>query len=117
MRSPAHLASILPAYEAFGTPQVCDANENRTDRRPLYSAREWGQWDRFPSTTRSGLRSRPVANANGDRNFRSPVMAPSRRERFLALDGQTDLQPTPGVANSFRIQFSTQFRQRFTAMR
>ena len=49
--------------------------------------------------------------------FRSPVMAPSRRERFLALDGQTDTQATPGVANSFRIQFSTQFRQRFTAMR
>src|SRR4051812_30671623 len=39
--------------------------------------------------------------------FRTPDIGRSRGERFLALDGQADTQPTSGVANPFRIQFST----------
>ena len=40
-------------------------------------------------------------------NFRPPDIGSSRGERFLALDGQADTQPTSGVAHPFRIQLST----------
>jgi len=40
-------------------------------------------------------------------NFRPPDIGSSRGERFLALEGQADTQPTSGVAHPFRIQLST----------
>jgi len=42
-----------------------------------------------------------------ENNFRSPDKGSSQCERFLALDGQADTQPTSGVANLFCIHFST----------
>jgi hypothetical protein len=45
--------------------------------------------------------------SNGLYKIRPPDMGGSRGERFLALDGQPDPQPTSGVVNFFRVQFST----------
>src|SRR5947209_5133691 len=74
----------------------------------MFTSSTWACRGPGITASRAKVSSKAEPSLGGDVPiFRPPDIGSSRGERFLALDGQADTQPTSGVAHPFRIQLST----------